>query len=45
MNLSNIPTRKNQDVNFAFLVFIACLLISFSQNAGELLTAGIAAMP
>jgi len=44
MKLSNIPAKKNRDVNFAFLVFIICLLISFSKNGGELLTAGIASL-
>jgi hypothetical protein len=36
---------KSGDVKLAFLVFIICLLISFSQEEGDLLTAAITATP
>jgi len=44
MNVFNTHIQSG-DVKFAFLVFIICLLISFSQENGELFTAAITAIP
>jgi len=44
MNFFNTLSQA-KDVKLAFFVFIICLLISFSQEKGELLTAAITAIP
>ncbi|MGK0365767.1 MAG: hypothetical protein ACI85O_002835 [Saprospiraceae bacterium] len=36
---------QSRDVKFAFLVFIICLLISFSKESEELLIAAVTAIP
>jgi len=43
MNFFNTHSQS-RDVKLAFVVFIVCLLISFSQEGNELLTAAITAI-
>ena len=42
MQLNESTKNRSYDLHAAFVVFIACLLVSFSREAGELFTTGIA---